>query len=132
MEKCQDDVIFSKGQKFCFSDFDIIKKVTTNLNSVVYLGVHKLDKKEYALRVHKKNQIKNNEIFHLYMEADILFNIDCPYIVKIYGAFEDKNLFVFVMEYYKNGDIFDFISSNCNFLFQYHLISKLFGIYRHK
>ena len=53
-----------------------------------------------------------NRLYQAYLENDILSQINCPYIVKVHGAFEADEKIHLVMDYMPKGDFSYFIKAN--------------------
>lgn len=115
-----EDIILKKGKEFKLSDFDIIKELGHGAYAKVYLATYKEDKKEYALKVIQKyNIVKENKLYQIHLESDLLLILNDEYFAKLYGAFEENKKLILVMDYYKNGDLFDFISLNSKLSFNF-------------
>ena len=70
-------------------------------------------KKVYAIKKLDINSLFSvNRLYQAYLENDILNELDSPYIVKIYGAFESDGKIHLVMDYLPKGDFSYFIKSN--------------------
>lgn len=112
------ELILHKGQNFNLDDFEIIKELGHGAYAKVYLCFGKKDKKEYALKSFGKgSMIKENKLYQVYIEADLMLKLDNYYITKAYSGFEENKRLILVLDYYKNGDLFDFISVNSKFAF---------------
>ena len=70
-------------------------------------------KKIYAIKKLDINSLFSvNRLYQAYLENDILNELDSPYIVKVYGAFESDGKIHLVMDYLPNGDFSYFIKMN--------------------
>ena len=70
-------------------------------------------KKIYAIKKLDINSLFSvNRLYQAYLENDILNELDSPYIVKIYGAFESDGKIHLVMDYLPKGDFSYFIKTN--------------------
>ena len=71
------------------------------------------EKKNYAV---KKLDIYSlysvNRLYQAYLEYQILKELDSPYIVKTYGAFEADGKMHIVMDFLPKGDLSYFIKTN--------------------
>jgi len=95
------------------SDFEPIKELGSGSFGQVYLVYHKKTKKKYALKAIDKNQksnIKERNYFH--REIEIMYKINHPNVIKLYGHFEDNNFCYFIMEYAPKGNIYSLIPKN--------------------
>ena len=78
----------------------------------VYL-VNDPKKKIYAIKKLDINSlISVNRLYQAYLENDVLSELDSPFIVKVYGAFESDEKIHIVMDYLPKGDFSYFIKSN--------------------
>ena len=110
------EIILQKGEKFCLDDFDILKELGNGAYAKVYLCLSKKDKKEYALKSFGKNSmIKENKLYQVFVESELMINLRNDYITRAYSAFEENKRMILVLDYFKNGDLFDFISVNSKF-----------------
>ena len=70
-------------------------------------------KKVYAIKkLDILSLISFNRLYQAYLENEILSEIDCPYIVKVYGAFEADEKIHIIMDYIPKGDLAYFIKVN--------------------
>ena len=70
-------------------------------------------KKIYAIKKLDINSlISVNRLYQAYLENEILSELNCPYIVKVYGAFEADEKIHIVMDYMPKGDFAYFIKMN--------------------
>ena len=70
-------------------------------------------KKIYAIKKLDINSLYSvNRLYQAYLENDILNELDSPYIVKVYGAFEADGKIQLVMDYLPKADFDYFIKNN--------------------
>ena len=70
-------------------------------------------KKLYAIKKLDINSLFSvNRLYQAYLENDILSELDSPYIVKIYGAFEADGKIHLIMDFLSKGDLSYFIKTN--------------------
>ena len=92
------------------TDFQIIKELGSGSYGQVYLVYHKITKIKYALKAIDKNDKSNKKEKHyFYREIEIMYKIQHPNVVKLYGHFEDNNFCYFILEYIPNGNIYKLI-----------------------
>ena len=92
------------------TDFQLIKELGSGSFGQVYLVYHKITKIKYALKAIDKNDKSNiKEKHYFYREIEIMYKIEHPNVVKLYGHFEDNNFCYFIMEYIPNGNIYKLI-----------------------
>lgn len=103
---------YSKS-KFCFSDFTIIKELGKGAYAKLYLAIYISSGKQFALKcIDKKMMIKEDKLYQVYIELELLQSLESPFIAKAYGGFEENDKLFIVLDYYDNGDLFDFIRLN--------------------
>ena len=71
------------------------------------------EKKIYAIKkLDIFSLLSCNRLYQAYLENEILSEIDCPYIVKVYGSFEADEKIHIIMDYMPKGDLAYFIKAN--------------------
>lgn len=69
--------------------------------------------KLFAMKTIKKNQIfKQKKINNVLTERNILIQVDHPFIVNFYYAFQTNEKFYFIMEYIPGGELFTHIRNH--------------------
>ena len=70
--------------------------------------------KIYALKVVDKSHLeKEDKLYQVFVENEVLRIFDHPNIIKIYGIFEENDKIYTVLEYCSAGDFYEFIVNNC-------------------
>ena len=80
----------------------------------VFLAINNIDKKFYAIKhMDKEKLIKYlNSLEPIYAEIDIQSRVEHPNIIKLLYVKETNMTFDLVMEYAKNGTLFDYVVKN--------------------
>jgi hypothetical protein len=92
------------------SDFDILQTLGTGSFGRVHLVRHRASKAYYAMKVLKKAEVvRLKQVEHTLNEKNILAKIDHPFIVNMFGAFQDDNFLYVVMEYVSGGELFTYL-----------------------
>ena len=92
------------------SDFNIIKELGMGSFGTVYLVSHKKTKAQYALKAINKTLKENlEEKANFNREVEIMYKLNHPNIVKLYGHFEDENYCYFIMQYIPNKSLFELV-----------------------
>ena len=92
------------------TDFTIIKILGEGSFSRVYLARHNKTQAEYAIKaIDKRNADNIEEKDYFKREAEIMYRINHPNVVKLYGHFEDNTYCYFIMEYMSGGNAFSLI-----------------------
>ena len=113
MEKPEYDKYYSKENfsKVLVNDF-FPQELGSGSYGRVYLIKHNITNEEYALKVIDKKKLKQ-----MYGETDIMkneINIQSKLIheniIRLYNVYEDDNSINLIMEYAKNGNLFELLS----------------------
>ena len=89
------------------NDFEIIKELGIGSFGSVYLANHKKTKAQYAIKAIDKNVPENlEEKTNFNREVEIMYKLNHPNIVKLYGHFEDSNYCYFIMQYIPKRSVF--------------------------
>jgi aurora kinase len=92
------------------SDFDYIKELGEGSYGQVHLVSHKKTKAMYALKIIDKLAKENLEVKENFnREIEIMYKLDHPNIVKLYGHFEDDRYCYFLMQYIPKKSLYDII-----------------------
>ena len=92
------------------NDFEIIKELGSGAFGSVYLVVHKKTNAQYAIKaIDKRNKSNLDEKPYFRREVEIMYKVNHPNIVKLYGHFEDNNYCYFLMEYISKGNLYGLI-----------------------
>ena len=80
-------------------------------------NIKKSKKKEpenyYAIKVIDIQSMKKvNKIYQIYLESEILNELNSPFIVKIFGTFQTQKKVYMVLEYLSNGNFATFLKNN--------------------
>ena len=104
------------------SDFEFIKELGVGSFGRVFLASHKKTKIQYAIKaIDKRNKTNIEEKPYFRREIEILYRINHPNVIKLYGHFEDNNYCYFIMEYIPNGNVYSLIPK-CGRKKQTHLV----------
>jgi protein kinase A len=102
------------------SDFKIERTVGTGSFGRVHLIQSKINQRYYALKVLKKAEIvKLKQVEHTNNERAILASVQHPFIVNLWGSFQDDANLYMVMDYVPGGELFSFLrkSKVCVFIY---------------
>ena len=92
------------------NDFDILKELGSGAFGHVYLVTHKTTNAQYAIKaIDKRNKANLDEQKYFCREIEIMYKVNHPNIVKLYGHFEDNNYCYFLMEYISKGNLYSLI-----------------------
>ena len=92
------------------SDFEYIKELGIGTFGKVDLVCHKKTKAKYALKYIDKMDPDNlEEKDNFNREVEIMYKLNHPNIVKLYGHFEDEKYCYFIMQYIPNRSVYELI-----------------------
>jgi hypothetical protein len=106
----------TKG-KYSLTDFDFLRTLGTGSFGRVHLVQSKHNQRFYAVKVLKKQQVvKMKQVEHTNDERKMLQEVKHPFLITLWGTFQDsKNLYM-VMDFVEGGELFSLLrKSQVNF-----------------
>lgn len=105
----------SKG-KYSLNDFHIMRTLGTGSFGRVHLVRSVHNGRYYAIKVLKKQQVvKMKQVEHTNDERRMLKLVEHPFLIRMWGTFQDaKNLFM-VMDYIEGGELFSLLRKSQRF-----------------
>lgn len=99
----------TKG-KYSLVDFDILRTLGTGSFGRVHLVQSKHNSRFYAVKVLKKAQVvKMKQVEHTNDERKMLGEVKHPFLITLWGTFQDsKNLYM-VMDFVEGGELFSLL-----------------------
>lgn len=99
----------TKG-KYTLTDFQILRTLGTGSFGRVHLVQSKHNQRFYAIKVLKKAQVvKMKQIEHTNDERRMLQRVKHPFLITLWGTFQDsKNLYM-VMDFIEGGELFSLL-----------------------
>jgi aurora kinase len=95
------------------TDFTLKKILGVGSFGRVLLVQHKVTQAQYAIKAIDKRLPDNiEEKPYFRREIEIMYKINHPNVVKLYGHFEDNTYCYFVMEYMPRGNLYSFVPQN--------------------
>ena len=92
------------------TDFTLIKELGEGSFSRVLLVQHNITQAQYAIKaIDKRNKDNIEEKDYFKREAEIMYRINHPNVVKLYGHFEDNTYCYFIMEYMSGGNAYSLV-----------------------
>ncbi|KAJ1944449.1 hypothetical protein FBU59_002597 [Linderina macrospora] len=90
------------------NDFDVLAMIGKGGYGKVYLVRHKATQKHYAMKVLRKASIllQKRQITFTMTERSILSEVQHPFIVKLYYAFQSNSKLYLILEYVAGGELF--------------------------
>ncbi|KAL0089265.1 kinase-like domain-containing protein [Phycomyces blakesleeanus] len=99
-----------------YIDFTILKTLGTGSFGRVHLVQSKFNERFYALKVLKKSEIvRLKQVEHTRNERAVLLEISHPFIVNLWGTFQDSTYLYMVMDYVPGGELFSYLRKQKTF-----------------
>jgi protein-serine/threonine kinase len=93
--------------KLKMNDFQKIKLLGKGSFGEVYLVKLKRNNKVYAMKILDKYNVReSNQVEHTKVERDLLVKTNCPFVVNIKFAFQDKENLYIITEFMQGGELF--------------------------
>ncbi|KAL6065416.1 cytochrome c oxidase subunit 1 [Balamuthia mandrillaris] len=95
------------SENMSLEDFEKVRTLGTGTFGRVWLVKHKATGKFFALKVLKKVEVvRLKQVDHIKNEKKVLSQVNCPFIVNLYGTFQDDTNLYLLMEYVIGGEMF--------------------------
>jgi hypothetical protein len=103
----------SPNTKFLLSDFAICRTLGTGSFGRVHLVQSKYNNRFYAMKVLKKSEVvRLKQVEHTNNEKNILEQVQHPFLVNLWGTFQDSANLYMVMDYVVGGELFSILRKN--------------------
>ncbi|KAM5351368.1 hypothetical protein ACJ41O_004091 [Fusarium nematophilum] len=105
----------TKG-KYSLGDFEILRTLGTGSFGRVHLVQSKHNQRFYAVKVLKKAQVvKMKQVEHTNDERRMLSDVKHPFLITLWGTFQDiKNIYM-VMDFVEGGELFSLLRKSGRF-----------------
>lgn len=105
----------SKG-KYSLVDFQILRTLGTGSFGRVYLVRSVHNNRYYAIKVLKKAQIvKMKQVEHTNDERRMLKIVEHPFLIRMWGTFQDSSSVFMVMDFIEGGELFSLLRKSQRF-----------------
>ena len=92
-------------------DFQIVKELGCGSFGRVFLARHIKTKALYAIKaIDKQNRTNIDEKPYFRRELEVMYKINHPNVIKLFGHFEDNKYCYFIMEYINKGNVYNLLS----------------------
>eukprot|EP00063_Salmo_salar_P033058 XP_014007893.1 PREDICTED: serine/threonine-protein kinase SIK2-like [Salmo salar] len=91
--------------------YEIIRTLGKGNFAVVKLACHKVTKTQVAIKIIDKKRLEPSDLKKIYREVEVMKLLNHPHIIKLYQVMETKDMLYMVMEYARNGEMFDYLLS---------------------
>jgi protein kinase A len=99
----------TKG-KYTLADFEILRTLGTGSFGRVHLVQSKHNQRFYAVKVLKKNQVvKMKQVEHTNDERRMLQEVKHPFLITLWGTFQDAKNIYMVMDFVEGGELFSLL-----------------------
>ncbi|XP_007253284.3 serine/threonine-protein kinase SIK1 isoform X3 [Astyanax mexicanus] len=102
----------AQGRPLQVGFYEILRTLGKGNFAVVKLARHKVTKTQVAIKIIDKTRLNSSNLEKIYREVQIMKLLNHPHIIKLYQVMETKDMLYIVTEYAKNGEMFDFLTSN--------------------
>ncbi|XP_070770339.1 serine/threonine-protein kinase SIK1 [Enoplosus armatus] len=102
----------AQGRPLQVGFYEIIRTLGKGNFAVVKLAKHKVTKTQVAIKIIDKTRLNPSNLEKIYREVQIMKLLNHPHIIKLYQVMETKDMLYIVTEYAKNGEMFDYLTSN--------------------
>ncbi|TRY89248.1 hypothetical protein DNTS_022904 [Danionella cerebrum] len=104
--------IYAQARPLQVGFYEIIRTLGKGNFAVVKLARHKVTKTQVAIKIIDKTRLNSTNLEKIYREVQIMKLLNHPHIIKLYQVMETKDMLYIVTEYAKNGEMFDYLTSN--------------------
>ena len=92
-------------------DFQLVKELGCGSFGRVFLARHIKTKALYAIKaIDKQNRTNIDEKPYFRRELEVMYKINHPNVIKLFGHFEDNKYCYFIMEYINKGNVYNLLS----------------------
>ncbi|KAK4152833.1 hypothetical protein C8A00DRAFT_44176 [Chaetomidium leptoderma] len=111
----QGDARVTKG-KYSLGDFDLLRTLGTGSFGRVHLVQSQHNHRFYAIKVLKKAQVvKMKQIEHTNDERKMLGEVKHPFLITLWGTFQDPRNLYMVMDFVEGGELFSLLRRSGRF-----------------
>ncbi|KAI0180007.1 Pkinase-domain-containing protein [Hypoxylon sp. FL1284] len=105
----------TKG-KYSLGDFDLLRTLGTGSFGRVHLVQSKHNQRFYAIKVLKKVQVfKMKQVEHTNDERRMLGEVKHPFLITLWGTFQDPRNVYMVMDFVEGGELFSLLRKSGRF-----------------
>lgn len=109
-EQKQQTVMRSTKGKYSLSDFDVKRTLGTGSFGRVHLVQSRHNMRFYAIKVLKKAQVvKMKQVEHTNDERRMLCKVKHPFLITLWGTFQDSRNLYMVMDFIEGGELFSLL-----------------------
>ena len=106
----QQTVVRQTKGKYSLGDFEILRTLGTGSFGRVHLVQSKHNQRFYAVKVLKKQQVvKMKQVEHTNDERKMLQEVKHPFLITLWGTFQDSRNLYMVMDFVEGGELFSLL-----------------------
>jgi protein kinase A len=110
----------TKG-KYSLADFEILRTLGTGSFGRVHLVQSRHNQRFYAVKVLKKAQVvKMKQVEHTNDERRMLGEVKHPFLITLWGTFQDPRNLYMVMDFVEGGELFSLLRKSGVCLSPFH------------
>lgn len=107
--------LVTKG-KYGLRDFQVLRSLGTGSFGRVHLARSVHNGRFYAMKVLKKERVvKMKQVEHTNDERRMLAVVEHPFIIRMWGTFQDSNAVFMIMDYIEGGELFTLLRKSQRF-----------------
>ncbi|KAL2141368.1 hypothetical protein VTI28DRAFT_2498 [Corynascus sepedonium] len=111
----QSEVRVTKG-KYSLADFELLRTLGTGSFGRVHLVQSRHNHRFYAIKVLKKAQVvKMKQVEHTNDERRMLGEVKHPFLITLWGTFQDARNLYMVMDFVEGGELFSLLRRSGRF-----------------
>ena len=104
------------GGKYCLQDFQILRTLGTGSFGRVHLIRSRHNGRYYAMKVLKKEiVVRLKQVEHTNDERLMLSIVTHPFIIRMWGTFQDAQQIFMIMDYIEGGELFSLLRKSQRF-----------------
>lgn len=97
------------GYSNLFDFYDLFQTLGQGQFGMVKLAIHKKTGEKVAIKIVKKKDMNELEVYQQRREIEVLKMCQHPNIIKLIDLFENADYYYLVMDYMQGGDMFDYL-----------------------
>ncbi len=106
------------------SDFKVLSLLGKGAYAKVVMARYNETKEIKAIKIVDRSFIeKENKLYQIYLEKEVLRRLNHPNVIKIDGIFEEGDRIYIVLEYLSGGDFYEFLKNNSTLNYDFSLRS---------
>ena len=102
--------------RYKLSDFEVLRTLGTGSFGRVHLARSVHNQRFYAIKVlRKQHLVRMKQVEHVNNEREVLSLVRHPFLVNLWGTFQDPTFLYLVMDFVPGGELFTLLRSSRRF-----------------